>query len=243
VLSKRVSQNLWVLHNFGLRLRLDLQFRSIVAALQEELKAWPAQGRLLDFGSGAEPYRRFIPPNWQYTSVDVAASGALYRSLDQLPAGELFDRIWVIEVLEHIEDPQALLKDLRRKLSAGGSIWISVPFAARIHPCPHDFLRWTPEALTRLLEISGFEITEFKYRGSDFATLMSKLIYFFARRLGFNFCTLCGIFLSPILWIGILICQWPGHSLPEVAEDPLGLVIKAQSSVHTQKGSASTTTG
>lgn len=235
MLSKKVSQNLWVLRSFGLRLRLDLQFRSIVTALNENLKSWPEQGRLLDFGSGSEPYRKFLKNGWEYVSVDIASPTAQFKSLSQLPPADRFDRIWVIEVLEHIEEPQQLLRDLREKLNSTGELWLSVPFSARIHPYPHDYLRWTPEALTALLEVAGFEVTSLKFRGSDFSTLMSKVIYFWARRLGLNLSTLTGVLLSPALLLGILICQSRRHSLPQDAEDPLGLVVTAKSSVHTNK--------
>lgn len=226
MLSQQVSANLWILRSQKLRLILDLQFRSIVFALKDFVKTWPAQGRVLDFGAGTQPYRQWIPAGWTYTSVDSAAP-ADARQISQLPLTKNFDRILLIEVLEHIENPPALLKELREALSEKGELVISVPFAARVHPFPSDFLRWTPEGLQRLLESNGFHILELRTRGSDFATLTSKAIYFFARRKGFNLTSLVGLVFSPWLTLALCWCQLRSSTLPAHAEDPLGYILRA----------------
>jgi len=232
VLLKKVSPNLWIVQGHALRMFLDLQFRSIVHALSDSLPSWPSTGHVLDFGAGQKPYRHLIPPGWSYTSLDSEAEGSDLKNLNQLATDQRFDRILLLEVLEHIQDPKALLKTLRKRLQNDGELVLTVPFSARIHPCPSDFLRWTPEALTSLLESSGFEILEFRYRGSDFATWISKGNYFFARRMGPNLWSLLGLLLAPLFLLGLLWCQRRAETLPTVSEDPLGFFVRARASIH-----------
>lgn len=226
MLAKKVSTNLWIIESEGLRRFFDLQYRSIAHALGHDIQTYPSQGSVLDFGAGYSRYRQWLPSTWTYTSVDRDGSAA-YQHLRDLPPGSTFDRIWVIETLEHLPDPQATLQELRTYLKPDGEIWISVPFAARVHPFPQDFLRWTPEALTQLLESAGYQIKSLRPRGSDFATIISKLVYFFGRRFGINLWTLLGIGVAPLILLGLLICQFKSQTEPYESEDPLGFIVKA----------------
>lgn len=232
----KVSSNLWVLENDSLRRRIDLQYRSIVSALRKDIAKLPPTGVVLDFGSGRSPYRGLLPPAWRYVSVDVEAT-ADYRDLGELPADDRFDRIWAIETLEHLAEPGRVLRELRERLRPDGRLWISVPFSARVHPCPRDYLRWTPDALRELCESAGLEVIELIPRGSDFATIIAKLIYFFARRIGVNLWTLLGLALSPLIAGGLLLCQLPSQTSPTEAEDPLGYIVVARSAVQRSRTS------
>jgi len=71
-----------------------------------------------------------------------------------------FDRIVISEVLEHLEDPVAILKGIRRHLAPGGKVFINVPVNS---PAPdHIFLLKTPEEARKLVEDGGFEVLDFK---------------------------------------------------------------------------------
>ncbi len=63
---------------------------------------------------------REAKPDWDLRKIDVAAS--------QLPweAGR-FDRIFLLDVIEHVPDPVALLAEARRLLKTGGILTISTP--------------------------------------------------------------------------------------------------------------------
>jgi hypothetical protein len=59
-------------------------------------------------------------------------------------------------VLEHLEDPAAALRFLRKTVSDAGRVFINVPLNS---PSPdHIFLLSTPEGAARLAEEAGFRV-------------------------------------------------------------------------------------
>lgn len=90
--------------------------------------------------------------SWDYSKIDVASS------LDCLPFGsDIFDIIICTQVLEHVQEPQRVLKELFRTLKRGGVVLISAPQGWGVHQAPHDYFRFTCYALSYLLEQAGFE--------------------------------------------------------------------------------------
>ena len=74
--------------------------------------------------------------------------------------GRPFDGIVISEVLEHLEDPAAVLRGVRRHLAPEGKVFINVPVNS---PAPdHIFLLNNPEQARRLVLDSGLEIESFK---------------------------------------------------------------------------------
>ena len=68
--------------------------------------------------------------------IDERAHSALSRSYDTVHtscsavAGQRFDYILLLDILEHLADPQSFLSELRSMLAPGGQILISVPNVA-----------------------------------------------------------------------------------------------------------------
>ncbi len=60
---------------------------------------------------------------------------------------EEFDTILLTDVLEHIQDPFCLWKEMTRVLKHGGKVIVGVPFLYPIHEAPHDYFRYTEHAL------------------------------------------------------------------------------------------------
>ena len=80
-----------------------------------------------------------------------------------------YDAVCAFHVLEHVEDPNTLLRTARTHLNPGGHLGIEVPNIASAaarrlgRSWPHletRFHRWhfTPESLTRLVRTHGFEV-------------------------------------------------------------------------------------
>lgn len=68
-----------------------------------------------------------------------------------------------LDTIEHVWDVHAAFKELGRILKRDGVAVISSVFNFKIHPCPHDFWRFTPEALDELTK--GFPYKIVGYQG------------------------------------------------------------------------------
>lgn len=86
------------------------------------------------------------------------------------------DLVLLIEVLEHVRERERLLTEIARVLTTDGVAIISVPWSARIHYRPDDYLRPTPYEIERLAMGSGLEISHMISRGSTAAVVANKLL-------------------------------------------------------------------
>lgn len=69
-----------------------------------------------------------------------------------------YDVVFCEQVLEHVPDPDAAVRTLRRLTRPGGHVLVSTPFLIRIHGAPHDYWRFTPLGLQKLLERQGLDV-------------------------------------------------------------------------------------
>ncbi len=90
-----------------------------------------------------------------------------FRSLDELPAGLLFDGVVSISVLEHLAAPWCDLARLRSRLKPGGFAWLTTPNAAGLTARvagkrwrealrPGHLTLLTPSTMERILREAGF---------------------------------------------------------------------------------------
>jgi SAM-dependent methyltransferase len=157
-----------------LRRFFDLQAGSIWNDLARILPH--ASGMVLDVGCGAQPYRELLTSEAHYQGIDAATAKSyfgydvpdtVYYHGDVWPvADESVDFILCTETLEHVLEPQQFLREGRRCLRPGGSILLTVPFAARWHFIPYDYWRITPSGLDHLLRLCGFTETRVYARGN-----------------------------------------------------------------------------
>ena len=77
--------------------------------------------------------------------VDVAANA------ERLPfRGATFQRVECDAVLEHVECPERVMREIERVLAPGGFAHIVAPFCHPFHEYPRDFRRFTPDGLKQL---------------------------------------------------------------------------------------------
>jgi SAM-dependent methyltransferase len=174
----------WASAQAVLRRFLDLQARSIWRDLRNVLPH--ATGTILDVGCGAQPYRSLVPVTARYVGIDSIASkdhfgydlpDTRYFSGDHWPVADAsVDLVLCTEVLEHVPDPRRFLTEAFRCLIPGGTILLTVPFAARWHFIPHDYWRFTPSGLDRLLGEAGFVNTCVYARGNAFTVACYKVM-------------------------------------------------------------------
>jgi SAM-dependent methyltransferase len=166
----------------ALRGLFDLQFGSISSDVSRFLPT--ATGRLLDVGCGDQPFRHLVPAGVDYTGIDrgetinnfeYSNSETRYFTGDRWPVqDEDYDTLICTEVLEHVPDPASFLAEAHRCLVPGGRLFLTVPFAARWHYIPHDYWRYTPSCLNRLLTTHGFEQVEVYSRGDELTVACYK---------------------------------------------------------------------
>jgi len=179
----------WASARAALRRLVDLQASSIWRDLKEILPG--VTGSIVDVGCGAQPYRSLVSIGATYIGIDSVASkdhfgyevpDTRYFSGDDWPvADESVDFVLCTEVLEHVPDPQRFLDEAFRCLVPGGAILLTVPFAARWHFIPHDYWRFTPSGLDRLLGEAGFVNTRVYARGNAFTVACYKAMAILVR--------------------------------------------------------------
>jgi SAM-dependent methyltransferase len=119
---------------------------------------------VLDAGSGRGAWKSVIEAGATRESLDIAPKAdeqvtwiADLTDMPQVPANR-YDAAVCHQVLEHVPRPAAAAAELFRVLKPGGTLVISVPHLSRQHELPHDYFRFTPNGLARLLADAGFEI-------------------------------------------------------------------------------------
>lgn len=125
----------------------------------------PGDGlRILDLGCGYRPYEPlFTKAGFVYHGAEL--EGISRNELQILPSGKVncadasYDAILSTQVLEHVEDPAAYLREAWRILKPGGHIVITTHGYFYNHPCPVDYWRWTIEGLTYALKREHFHTT------------------------------------------------------------------------------------
>lgn len=125
------------------------------------------KGKLLDLGCGFVPLYEFYKNNIEENiCIDWENSAHKNEFLDlscdiskPLPfANKEFDSILSTAVLEHIYEPQYLIKECNRLLKSNGNLILSSNFSYWEHEAPHDYLRHTQYFYKKMAEDNGFEI-------------------------------------------------------------------------------------
>ena len=168
----------------GSRFVADAQAQMYEKAIKEH-----ASGSLLDLGCGFVPlygvYKDFVREN-----ICVDWDRTLHRSphLDYtcdlngtLPLQEeVFDTVLLTDVLEHVQDPVSLWKEMARLLKRGGKLIVGVPFLYPIHEAPHDYCRYTEHALRLFCEREAVTLISLEIFGG----LAQVLVAFVGRMAG-----------------------------------------------------------
>jgi SAM-dependent methyltransferase len=113
---------------------------------------------LLDVGCGDKPYAPFFRAASPYVGFDVPQNphADLRGTIEAIPAEDAsFDAVLCLQVLEHVEDPAAAVRELRRVVKPGGRVLASTHGVFPYHPNPHDLWRWTHAGLERLFRDNG----------------------------------------------------------------------------------------
>ena len=143
--------------------RLHPNRTSVQYAVRKPLLDWLAAQdvrglRVLDAGCGDRPYEKLLAGAAEIVGFDVPGNphADLHGSIDAIPVEDAsFDVVLCLQVLEHVPDPAAAVRELRRVVKPGGRVLLSTHGVYPFHPNPDDLWRWTHDGLERLFRANG----------------------------------------------------------------------------------------
>ena len=154
-----------------------LAVRDLHRDLRKELNQ--VRGEMLDFGCGAQPYRRFLESSTGYVGVDIEArpgvEAVVISPVGPLPfADGRFDVVLCTQVFEHVKNLDHVVAEITRVLKTNGRLLLSVPFIFQLHGQPHDYRRLSEYGVRQVL--SGFEVEKVRLQGAVGSTLAVLLL-------------------------------------------------------------------
>lgn len=184
----------------------------------EQAAALPAGSLILDVGAGSCPYRELFS-HCEYRAQDFSGLQPVqlryggYGSIDYvcdataIPVeGDTFDAVLCTEMLEHVPDPQAVVRELSRILKPGGRLLLTAPLGCGIHQEPHHFYGgYTPYWYRHFLSNLDFERIDIKANGGSLRFFGQESLRFLSLSRPFRSIS----FASSLLWLPVWLFLLP----------------------------------
>lgn len=184
--------------------------------LNEKVAPHASNKKTLEIGAYGRPsYGRFFPNKIGLDirpgpGVDVV--GSVYK----LPFKDNeFDIALCLVVLEHLEDPQKAIIEIKRILKPGGKIFVSVPFMFPMHDTPNDFWRFTKYGLKILFKDWDIEKIEAE-------TDMNETFAVLFQRVGYQ----ANFYINKIMKVFIFSLAWLVTKMPRMVKTVYGGIDK-----------------
>lgn len=171
----------------------DIDNITLQKAVKEFARSVPRGVRILDAAAGLKPYEQFFK-HCRYESCDFGSCEEFYSNISErrrenlanlhtyiCPIEEIpvpdntYDYVLCTQVLEHVPDPVAAVRELHRVLRVSGQLFITVPQGYGIHGEPYNFFYFTRFGLDLVLKKAGFEVINIQERGGYFFYLYERL--------------------------------------------------------------------
>jgi SAM-dependent methyltransferase len=154
------------------------------AWVAEQARSIPPGARVLDVGAGTCPYRsvfhhtRYEAHDFgQYQGyIEPQRQEGVYGRMDYVSdvsaipvPNETFDAILCTEVLEHVPEPIAAVREMARILRRGGVMLLTAPLGSGLHQEPfHFYGGYTPHWYRMVAERFGLVVEEISPNGGTF---------------------------------------------------------------------------
>ncbi len=138
-----------------------------------------ATGVVLDIGCADQYMKHYISSEHTYIGLDYYQTSTqwykthpdVYADAQSLPiADNSIDTVLLLDVLEHLPNPDKALEEIKKALKTGGHLIINVPFLYPLHDEPLDFQRWTQHGLQQLAYRHGFQLRKLDAWGHPLET-------------------------------------------------------------------------
>ena len=178
-----------VLYKFSFNKRLrDLWIKSKIFSIKKNSK-------ILDAGAGEQQYKKYCS-NLKYTSQDICEySGKgnsqglqtlkwdtskidIISDITRIPVqNKSFDVVLCTEVLEHVFDPLAAIKEFKRILKPNGSLIITIPFRSLTHFAPYHYSSgFNKYWIKEVCKLFDFEIKEIYCYGNHRTHTLQEIL-------------------------------------------------------------------
>lgn len=197
--------------------------RAYMNAYLSEEKDW--HGTMIDIGGAKSSSYQGIILLEKFDRIDtvniVPESGAnIIADASAIPVADgVYDHALCLNLLEHVADPKAVLKEMARVLKSDGIGYIYIPFLVRVHPDPTDYQRLTPQGLDRDIQASGLECISIQPAGGGpFTASFSQIHFMFPKWLAL-----------PFIRIAFGLDAWIARTKPKLADVwPVAFYVKVK---------------
>jgi len=180
------------------------------------------RGDILDVGCGRKPYQGLFTGATSYKGLEIdtpenraSKQAEYFYDGKEFPfAAGTYSGVVCNQVLEHVFGPDEFLQEIRRVMTPGGTLLLTVPFVWDEHEQPWDYARYSSFGLKALLERNGFTVVEQAKTNADVRVLFQlvnaylyKILH--TRNMVVNVLS-CAIIMAPFNLLGVML----GRLLP-----------------------------
>jgi SAM-dependent methyltransferase len=163
--------------------------RYIINLVKTEIRK-NGKGSVLDIGCGEKPFFPDLEKQVDlYIGLDHPQTPHAKKYIDvfglaeKLPFGpEKYDLVLLTQVLEHVEEPKIVLKEINYVLKCNGVLIVSFPFLYPVHEAPRDFYRYTGYGIKYLAKETGFVIEKIEPVSGFWITFFGFLSIYILRK-------------------------------------------------------------